>query len=59
MGHDLAALLPRPAIFFVLELIAVIASSDREKQAVPAIKDALYVVLVGITLISAVPAAEG
>ncbi len=46
-------------IFFVLELIAVIASSDREKQAVPAIKDALYVVLVGITLISAVPAAEG
>ena len=47
------------AIFFVLELIAVIASSDREKQAVPAIKDALYVVLVGITLISAVPAAEG
>lgn len=46
-------------IFFVLELIAVIASSDREKQAVPAIKDALYVVLVGITLISAVPATEG
>ncbi len=46
-------------IFFVLELIAVIASSDREKQAVPAIKDALYVVLVGITLISAVPAVEG
>ena len=47
------------AIFFVLELIAVIASSDREKQGIPAIKDALYVVLVGITLISAVPAAEG
>ena len=47
------------ALFFVLELIAVIASSDREKQAVPAIKDALYVVLIGITLISAVPAAEG
>lgn len=46
-------------VFFVLELIAVIASSNREKQAVPAIKDALYVVLVGITLISAVPAAEG
>jgi len=46
-------------VFFVLELIAVIASSDREKQAVPAIKDALYVVLVGITLISAVPATEG
>ena len=47
------------AIFFVLELIAVIASSDREKQAVPAIKDGLYVVLVGIVLIAAVPAAEG
>ncbi len=46
-------------IFFVLELIAVIASSDREKQAVPAIKDAIFVVLVGLTLISAVPAAEG
>lgn len=47
------------AIFFVLELIAAIASGDREKQAVPAIKDALYVVLVGITLISAVPTVEG
>ncbi len=46
-------------IFFVLELIAVIASSDREKQAVPAIKDGLYVVLVGIVLIVAVPAVEG
>jgi len=43
-------------IFFVLELIAVIASSDREKQAVPAIKDALYVILAAITLIAAVPA---
>ena len=47
------------AVFFVLELIAAIASSDREKQAVPAIKDCLYVVLVGIVLIAAVPAAEG
>lgn len=46
-------------LFFVLELIAVIASSDREKQAVPAIKDGLYVILVGIVLILAVPAAEG
>lgn len=46
-------------IFFILELIAVIASRDRDKQAVPAIKDGLYVVLVGIALIAAVPAAEG
>lgn len=47
------------AIFFVLEAIAAIASSDRAKQAVPAIKDSLYVVLVGIVLIAAVPATEG
>ena len=47
------------AIFFVLELITVIASSDREKQAVPAIKDGLYVILVGIALIAAVPTTEG
>ena len=46
-------------IFFVLELIAVIASNDRDKQAVPAIKDSLYAVLVGITLIAAVPATDG
>ncbi len=42
-------------IFFVLELIAVIASSDRKKQAIPSIKDALYVILVAIALIAAVP----
>jgi len=42
-------------IFLVLELIAVVASSDREKQAVPSIKDALYVILAAITLIAAVP----
>jgi hypothetical protein len=44
-------------IFFVLELIAVVATNDREKQAVPAIKDAIYVILVGIVLIAAVPGA--
>lgn len=42
-------------IFFVLELIAVVASSDRQKQAIPAIKDALYVVLVGFVLIASIP----
>lgn len=42
-------------IFLVLELIAVVASRDREKQALPAIKDSLYLVLVAIVLISAVP----
>jgi len=45
-------------IFFVLELMTVVASRDREKQALPAIKDALYIVLVGIVLISAVPGAS-
>ena len=45
-------------IFFVLELITLVASRDREKQALPAIKDALYIVLVGIVLISAVPGAS-
>jgi len=42
-------------IFFVLELIAAITSSDRKKQAIPSIKDALYVILAAITLIAAVP----
>ncbi len=46
-------------LFLVLELIATIASADREKQALPAIKDSLYTVLVAIVLLAALPAADG
>lgn len=46
-------------IFFVLELIAVIASRDRSKQALPAAKDLLFVVLLTVLLISAVPGSDG
>ncbi len=43
-------------IFFVLEIIALIAARDSNKHAVPAVKDALFVVLYGILLIGAIPA---
>ena len=46
-------------IFFVLELIAVIASRDRSKQTLPAAKDLLFVVLLAVLLIGAVPGTDG
>lgn len=44
-------------IFFVLEIIALVATRDRDKHLVPAIKDAVFVVLYGILLILAIPEA--
>ena len=47
-------------IFFVLEIISLIASRDSETQsAVPAIKDGLFVILYAVLLIVAVPGGEG
>ena len=58
--HDLAAVLPRRRLFRPGTDRRYRVERPRDKQAVPAIKDGhLYVVLVGITLISAVPATEG
>ena len=42
-------------IFLVLELIAVIAIRDRARQGLPAVKDFLYVVLLAIALLNAIP----
>ncbi len=44
-------------IFFVLEIIALVATRDSDKHLVPAIKDAVFVVLYGILLIIALPEA--
>ena len=46
-------------IFFVLELIAVIVLRDRNRQALPAVKDVLFVVLFAMVLINAVPSSGG
>lgn len=46
-------------IFFVLEIISLIATRDSNKQVVPAIKDAVFLVIYGILLIGAVPATGG
>ena len=43
-------------VFFVLEAITLV-SSDGERQALPAVKDALFVVLYAVLLIVAVKAA--
>ena len=42
-------------VFFVLEIIALLVLRDNRGHAVPAIKDALFVVLYAIFLIAAVP----
>jgi len=41
------------AVFFVLEVVTL-TSSDGEKQTLPAVKDALFVVIYAILLIVAV-----
>ncbi len=45
-------------VFFVLEIIALIATRNTPHQTVPALKDALFVLLYAIFLIVAIPAAE-
>ena len=45
-------------IFFVLEIIALVATRDSDKHLVPAIKDGVFVVLYGILLIIAIPEAD-
>lgn len=42
-------------IFFVLEIISLIATRDSDQHLVPAIKDGLFVVIYGIFLLSAIP----
>ncbi len=44
-------------IFFVLEVIALVATRDVEKQVVPVIKDAVFLVLYGVLLVIAIPEA--
>ncbi len=44
-------------IFFVLEIISLIATRGSDHQTVPAIKDAIFVIVYGILLIVAVPGA--
>ena len=47
-------------VFFVLEIIALVAGRDSEaRSAVPAIKDGLFVILYAVLLIVAVPGGEG
>ena len=46
-------------VFFVLEVIALVATGDREKQVVPAIKDIVFLVLYGIFLAAAIPEVAG
>ena len=42
-------------IFFVLEIISLVAARDSRNQIVPAIKDALFMVIYAILLIAAIP----
>ena len=46
-------------IFFVLEIISLMATRDSNKQLVPAIKDAVFIVVYAFLLIGAVPATGG
>ncbi len=46
-------------VFFVLEVIALVATRDRANQAVPVIKDIVFLVLYGIFLAAAIPEAVG
>ena len=45
-------------VFFVLEIISLLVLRDGRGHVVPAIKDALFVVLLGVFLIAAVPSGE-
>ena len=44
--------------FFVIEIVTLFVLRDNRGHAVPAVKDALFVVLYAIFLIVAVPAVE-
>ncbi len=46
-------------IFCVLEIISLIAARDSQKHVVPAVKDAVFVVVYGFLLIGAIPATGG
>ncbi len=46
-------------IFFVLELITVVASRETARHGLSAAKDTLFVLIYGILLLVAVPAAQG
>ena len=45
-------------IFFVLELITVVASRETSRQGLSAVKDTLFVAIYGILLLIAIPAAQ-
>ena len=45
-------------IFFVLEVISLVATRGTEHQTVPAVKDAAFIVVYAILLIVAIPAVE-
>jgi hypothetical protein len=45
-------------IFFVLEIIALVATREADRHLVPAIKDAVFVALYGVLLIVAVPGTD-
>ncbi len=46
-------------IFFVLELITVVASRETSRQGLSATKDTLFVLIYGILLLIAIPAVQG
>ena len=46
-------------VFFVLEIIALIATRGSENQAVPAMKDGLFVLLYAVFLLVAIPESSG
>lgn len=46
-------------IFFVLELITIVASRETSRQGLSSAKDTLFVVIYGILLLVAVPATQG
>ena len=46
-------------IFFVLELITVVASRETQRHGLSAAKDTLFAILYGLLLLTAIPAAQG
>ncbi len=46
-------------IFFVAEIISLIATANTDRPVVPAVKDAVFLVAYGVLLIIAIPGAEG
>ncbi len=42
-------------VFFVLEIIVLIATKPSDKPVIPVIKDAIYMLAYGIFLIAAIP----